>query len=103
MDQPKTPEVTSTAVPKRPRRKFDATFKQAALEHCRRQGGNVSQAAQDLGLNYWTLRDWVTAAQPPHAAAARSPVELEQENSRLHRLIAELLLKNQQLRKPIQS
>jgi hypothetical protein len=27
-------------------------------------------------------------------------VELEMENSRLHRLVAELLLKNQQLRKP---
>jgi hypothetical protein len=27
-------------------------------------------------------------------------VELEIENSRLHRLVAELLLKNQQLRKP---
>jgi hypothetical protein len=27
-------------------------------------------------------------------------VELEYENSRLHRLVAELLIKNQQLRKP---
>jgi hypothetical protein len=27
-------------------------------------------------------------------------VELEMENSRLHRLVAELLIKNQQLRKP---
>ncbi len=27
-------------------------------------------------------------------------VELEVENSRLHRLVAELLIKNQQLRKP---
>jgi hypothetical protein len=40
---------------------------------------------------------------PYRPAAARSNdrlAELEIENSRLHRLVAELLIKNQQLRKP---
>ncbi|HTD96300.1 MAG TPA: hypothetical protein VK627_05205 [Edaphobacter sp.] len=41
--------------------------------------------------------------RPSSIADSVRLVELEQENSRLHRLIAELLLKNQQLRKPIQS
>jgi hypothetical protein len=36
---------------------------------------------------------------PAHSDQHRI-VELEHENSRLHRLVAELLLKNQQLRKP---
>jgi hypothetical protein len=36
----------------------------------------------------------------PLAASDDRLVELEIENSRLHRLVAELLIKNQQLRKP---
>jgi hypothetical protein len=36
---------------------------------------------------------------PLHAAAENRIAELERENTRLHRLIAELLLKNQQLRR----
>lgn len=44
---------------------------------------------------------------PPHRSAIIDDnlrlVELEMENSRLHRLVAELLLKNQQLRKQDQT
>ena len=36
----------------------------------------------------------------PTASYSDRLVELEIENSRLHRLVAELLIKNQQLRKP---
>ena len=39
--------------------------------------------------------------RPPAAASCNDRLaELEIENSRLHRLVAELLIKNQQLRKP---
>jgi hypothetical protein len=38
-------------------------------------------------------------SQPPAAYSERL-IELEMENYRLHRLVAELLIKNQQLRKP---
>jgi hypothetical protein len=38
--------------------------------------------------------------RPPAANYNDRLVELEIENSRLHRLVAELLIKNQQLRKP---
>jgi hypothetical protein len=38
--------------------------------------------------------------RPPVAGCNDRIVELEVENSRLHRLVAELLIKNQQLRKP---
>jgi len=38
--------------------------------------------------------------RPPAANYSDRVAELEIENSRLHRLVAELLIKNQQLRKP---
>jgi hypothetical protein len=38
--------------------------------------------------------------RPPAASCNDRLDELEIENSRLHRLVAELLIKNQQLRKP---
>jgi hypothetical protein len=38
--------------------------------------------------------------RPPIANCDDRIAELEIENSRLHRLVAELLIKNQQLRKP---
>jgi hypothetical protein len=38
--------------------------------------------------------------RPSAASGNDRLVELEIENSRLHRLVAELLIKNQQLRKP---
>jgi hypothetical protein len=38
--------------------------------------------------------------RPSALHASDRIAELETENSRLHRLVAELLLKNQQLRKP---
>jgi hypothetical protein len=38
--------------------------------------------------------------RPPAASCNDRLAELEIENSRLHRLVAELLIKNQQLRKP---
>jgi hypothetical protein len=38
--------------------------------------------------------------RPSAASSSDRLAELEIENSRLHRLVAELLIKNQQLRKP---
>ncbi len=70
---------------KPPRRHYDAAFKQSAVAHCQRHGGEINRTAQELGLNHWTLRDWVQAdrraKQPPQPA--RTPVELEAENVRL--------------------
>jgi len=39
-------------------------------------------------------------SRPPAASFMERLGELELENARLHRLVAELLIKNQQLRKP---
>ena len=70
---------------KPPRRHYDAAFRQSAVAHCQRHGGEIHRTAQELGLNHWTLRDWVQAdrraKQPPRPA--RGPAELEAENVRL--------------------
>jgi hypothetical protein len=39
--------------------------------------------------------------RPPITSNEDRLAELENENSRLHRLVAELLIKNEQLRKPL--
>jgi transposase len=80
-NQPAKPEGAKAE--KKPRRKFDAAFKAAAVEHCRRGGGDVMQTALDLGINYWTLRDWMELAQTPSPSRPASMSELEQENRRL--------------------
>jgi transposase len=79
-----TPTLTPAGAP-RPRRTYDAAFKQAALAHCQRHGGGLTRTARELGLNNWTLRDWVQAdarrqQSPP---AGRSLAESEAENARL--------------------
>jgi transposase-like protein len=84
MNETNTPEENTTAK-KRLRRHYDAEFKKAAVEHCTRHGGDLSRTAAELGVNYWTLRDWVEAtrlvAAPP--AAPRTGAELEAEVRRL--------------------
>src|SRR5690349_11709138 len=76
--------------PKKARRYYDEAFKKAAVEHCQRNDGDVSGTASELGINYWTLRDWVDGARAArnHAAGAsdlraRSTTELESENRAL--------------------
>ncbi len=69
----------NTTEKKRSRRNYDAEFKKAAVEHCARHGGDLNRTAGELGVNYWTLRDWVEAARPSSAppAQARSVAELK--------------------------
>jgi transposase-like protein len=89
MNRMNTPKENTTAA-KRPRRHYDAEFKKAAVEHCARHGGDLSGTAAELGVNYWTLRDWVEAARqtalPP--AAPRTVTELEAEVRRLRSELA---------------
>ena len=70
---------------KRARRNYDAEFKKAAVQHCARHGGDLNRTAGELGVNYWTLRDWVEAARPSSGPAAqpRTVAELEAEVRRL--------------------
>lgn len=84
------PTAPPVAPAKRVRRTYDPAFKQSALEHCRRYGGDVTRTATELGLNAWTLRDWLTAERrrqsPP--APSRSLAEAEAEVTRLRAELA---------------
>lgn len=76
------PAVTTA---KRKRTNYPAAFKAEAVTHCERHGGDIHRSAVELGINPWTLRDWVQehrrhrqpAAPPPDAAG------LAAENARL--------------------
>jgi transposase len=74
---------------KKTRHKYTAEFKAQAVAHALRHGGDLTRTAAELGVNYWTLRDWMEAAQTGKkpAPTGRSMAELETEN---HRLQAEL-------------
>ena len=55
--------------------------------------GNVSRAqvARDLGVNAWTLRDWIRDRRDEsRMASSRRPETLEEENRRLKREVAVL-------------
>ena len=88
---------------KKPRRHYDAECKKAAVEHGTRHGGDLSATAGELGVNYWTLRDWVEAARPKPAAPAtpRTVVELEAENGRLRGELARVTEQREILKKSL--
>ena len=99
-----TPTPPPASVPaKRARRSYDAPFKQSAVEHCRGHGGDVPRTAQELGVNPWTLRDWVTDAQrratPP--PPARSLAEAEAEVARLRGDLARITEQRDILKKSL--
>jgi transposase-like protein len=88
---------------KRPRRHFDAEFKKAAVEHCARQDGDLSGTANELGINYWTLRDWVEGARARAAGPATPPTtaELEAEVRRLRSALARVTEQREILKKSL--
>ena len=69
----------------RERRQFNAEFKKAAVENYKKNGNNLSRTAQELGINHWTLRDWVDLDRQGSAPAKgeRSKEEMEEEIRRL--------------------
>ena len=97
-----TPTETKPGAP-RTRRTYDAAFKQSAVAHCQRHGGDLTRTAQELGLNHWTLRDWVQAdrrqQQPP--APALTLAEVQAENSRLRADLARVTEQRDILKKSL--
>ena len=102
MNETNTPKENTTTM-KKPRRYYDGEFKKAAVEHCTRHGGDLSATAGELGVNYWTLRDWVEAARPCNAAPAtpRTVAELEVENRRLKGELARVTEQREILKKSL--
>ena len=69
---------------KKTRHKYTAEFKAQAVAHVHQYGGDLTRTAAELGVNYWTLRDWIEAVQRTEKPAkAGSLTDLEAENRRL--------------------
>jgi transposase-like protein len=93
---------TTTTKKRKPRRYYDAGFKRAAVEHCVRHEGDLSRTASELGINYWTLRDWVEAArEPAKPSGPRTVAELEAENRRLKSELARVTEQREILKKSL--
>src|ERR1043165_5969 len=100
----KEPESKAESAPgrKKTRRQFDAAFKRAAVEHCQRRGGSVAETANELGINYWTLRDWVDHAKTAGTSDAAPTVsDLEAENRRLKLELAKVTEQREILKKSL--
>ena len=67
------------------RPRYDEAFKRSAVEHYRRHGGTIMRTAQELGINHWSLCDWIRAecAKQTPSPAARTLSEAETEIARL--------------------
>jgi hypothetical protein len=61
---------------------------------------NATNTGEDVEPGSYKSPSSSIQYRPPAANCNDRLAELELENSRLHRLVAELLIKNQQLRKP---
>ena len=86
-DKPNMKESNANATEGRAkvsRPSYDEAFKRSALEHYHRHGGTIKRTAQELGINYWTLRGWIQAQSPQAPPAAlRNLSEAETEIARL--------------------
>jgi len=82
------------------RRSFTLEFKTSAAKLVREQGYSVAQAAESLGVDPRSIRDWVAKfAPPPPAAAPAADAELRQELERLRAENKRLLMEREILKK----
>ena len=82
------------------RRSFTLEFKTSAAQLVREQGYSVARAAQSLGVDPGSIRDWVAKFAPPPAAAAPAAAgaELRQELERLRAENKRLLMEREILK-----
>ena len=86
------------------RRTYSEAFRRETLALYRRGGRTVRELAGDLGMNHWTLRDWVSQDEmkrrkPQNAAKPQASNEtLEEKAARLERELAKLERENARLR-----
>jgi transposase len=83
------------------RRSFTLEFKTSAARLVREQGYSVAQAAESLGVDPRSIRDWVAkfAPQPQPATALAADAELRQELERLRAENKRLLMEREILKK----
>ena len=82
---------------------YTGQFRADAVAMCERGDRSIRQVAADLGVNHWTLRDWVRRKEAEQMAR-KGPREqvpeketLEQKTARLEREVARLTTENERL------
>jgi transposase len=84
--------------------RYDQDFRDDAVRLCLRGDRTLVQVSRDLGVNYWTLREWYTKAQMSKRKTSRgSPLPPAEETdkdkiSRLERELKKLQKENDSLR-----
>ena len=80
MNAKKTETNAAATAGRRTRKHYTEAFKTEAVAHCERHGGDIHRTAVELGINPWTLRDWVQEHRrrrrppsPPLDAAGLAP------------------------------
>lgn len=68
---------------------YSDEFREEAVRLVVESGCSIPQAARDLGVSVWTLRDWVKRHREKSGVSSPSrPETLEEENRRLKRELA---------------
>ena len=80
------------------RKRYDVAFKQEAVRLVLEQGYSVGNAAARLGVNVWTLRDWVKKARES-ASPTPSQTATAEELQALRKQVQELERENEILKK----
>lgn len=90
---------------KRSYRRYTDAFRDETVALYRRGERSVKEVARDLGMNPWTLRDWVTEdsmkrkKQPPKTKPVNAADETQAEKvARLERELARVERENARLR-----
>ena len=83
------------------RRSYTPEFKQSAARLVREQGYSIAKAAESLGVDPGSIRDWVRqfAPEPAPAADGASAAELRRELERLRAENKRLLMEREILKK----
>jgi transposase len=68
---------------KKPRKRYDESFKRQAVEHWHNSGKPRKQVALELGINHWLLRAWGRELRQEQPAVATTKAELEVQNQQL--------------------
>ena len=86
------------------RRMYTEAFRREAVGLYRRGERSVKEVSDDLGVNYWTLRDWLNQDEmkrkklPARPKPQTASETLEEKAARLERELARLERENARLR-----
>jgi transposase len=80
--------------------RYSKEFRDEAVRLVLEGSGSRAQLARDLGVNAWTLRDWIrNHRDQPMVVSPQRPETLEEENRRLKRELTVLKQEREILKK----